>query len=104
MICSTPLTIIVTPFTHHGGFISKKLNHLILAAAVAGLFAGSSMASLRAADADTAKDKTATEKAEVGKHACKAMNACKGQGGCKTDKSECKAKNACKGHGGCKVG
>ena len=104
MICSTSLTIIVTPFTHHGGFISKKLNYLILAAAVTGLFAGSSTASLRAADAKTAKDKTSIEKAEVGKHASEAMNACKGQGGCKTDKNECKAKNACKGHGGCKVG
>ena len=101
MICSTSLTVVVTPFTHLGGSMSKKLNHLILAAAVTGLFAGSSMASLRAADADAAKDKTVTEKADAGKHACKAMNACKGQGGCKTEKNECKGHNACKGTGGC---
>ncbi len=36
-------------------------------------------------------------------HACKGMNACKGQGGCNTGDQGCKGKNSCKGHGGCKV-
>lgn len=36
------------------------------------------------------------------KHDCKGKNACKGQGGCKTDTHACKGQNACKGQGGCK--
>ena len=35
------------------------------------------------------------------KHGCRAQNACKGQGGCKTDAHACKGQNACKGQGGC---
>lgn len=36
------------------------------------------------------------------KHTCKGKNACKGQGGCKSEKHACKGQNACKGQGGCK--
>lgn len=39
----------------------------------------------------------------AGKHACKGMNDCKGQGGCKNDKHACKGQNDCKGQGGCKT-
>lgn len=39
----------------------------------------------------------------IEKHACKGMNACKGKGGCKTDKNSCKGMNDCKGQGGCKT-
>jgi hypothetical protein len=53
-----------------------------------------------------------------GKHACKGLNECKGQGGgenagknsckgeggCATVKHECKGQNECKGQGGCKSG
>jgi hypothetical protein len=35
------------------------------------------------------------------KHGCRAQNACKGQGGCKTETHACKGQNACKGQGGC---
>ena len=35
-------------------------------------------------------------------HVCKAANACKGKGGCKTGDKGCKGKNTCKGKGGCK--
>jgi hypothetical protein len=31
------------------------------------------------------------------------MNACKGQGGCKSGDNGCAGKNSCKGHGGCAV-
>lgn len=34
-------------------------------------------------------------------HACKGLNECKGQGGCKTGDNGCKGKNSCKGKGGC---
>jgi hypothetical protein len=37
------------------------------------------------------------------KHRCKAMNDCKGMGGCKTDDHACKGLNDCKGRGGCKT-
>jgi hypothetical protein len=46
------------------------------------------------ADAKKADDKAP-------KHVCKAMNDCKGQGGCKTGDGGCAAKNTCKGKGGC---
>lgn len=36
-------------------------------------------------------------------HSCKAMNTCKGKGGCKTDVNKCKGDNACKQSGACKV-
>jgi hypothetical protein len=36
------------------------------------------------------------------KACCKATNACKGQGNCKTAKNLCKGQNDCKGQGGCK--
>lgn len=98
--------------------VMKSMNGLVMAAAVAGLFAGvgavsaestpsarglsqqtrqvsggESLAGRLAANADT----------QPGKHDCKGKNECKGKGGCKTDKHECKGHNACKGQGGCKT-
>ena len=46
-----------------------------------------------------ADDKKPADKAP--KHACKSMNECKGQGGCKTGDAGCAGKNSCKGKGGC---
>lgn len=37
------------------------------------------------------------------RHACKGQNACKGKGGCKTEKNACRGHNACKGMGGCRT-
>ncbi len=79
--------------------MKKHLNRLVLAAAVTGLFAGAAtLPTISAADAD---GHAVTGKADAAKHACKGMNECKGQGGCKTDKNECKGHNSCKGTGGC---
>ena len=48
---------------------------------------------------------TGCETAEkpVDHHACKGMNACKGQGGCSSGDAGCAGKNSCKGKGGCAV-
>ncbi len=79
-----------------------NLNSTMMAAAVSGILLGASAcggatppAASPGASADTAPTTAA-------KHACKALNDCKGQGGCKTDKHACKTQNDCKGQGGCK--
>ncbi len=46
---------------------------------------------------------SATPQSPAEKHACKGMNTCKGQGGCKTGDQGCAGKNTCKGKGGCEV-
>jgi hypothetical protein len=46
---------------------------------------------------------TAATSADLDKHACKGLNACKGHGGCKTSDAGCKGQNSCKGKGGCKT-
>ncbi|HEX2736135.1 MAG TPA: hypothetical protein VHM70_31255 [Polyangiaceae bacterium] len=71
-------------------------NTSILAAAITGLMLGTTAI----AHADGAPGKT--KAGEAGKHSCKGLNACKGQGGCKTEKHACKGLNECKGLGGCK--
>ena len=43
----------------------------------------------------------AAQPVKAAAHGCKGMNACAGQGGCKTGDNGCKGKNSCKGHGGC---
>lgn len=48
-------------------------------------------------DSDAVADRHAAD----AKACCKAMNECRGKGGCKTDANECAGKNACKGQGGC---
>ncbi len=70
---------------------------------IAAAMAGISMGALGCANSEPAAQSPAgaatTDVSQ--KHGCKAQNACKGQGGCKTDAHACKGQNACKGQGGC---
>jgi hypothetical protein len=96
----------------------KTSNSLALAAAIAGLLAGTSahlnaqtvnggvasatsvsgtapvLSAGKLSSSNLAQDATA-------KHSCKGKNDCKGQGGCKSSDNGCKGKNSCKGKGGC---
>lgn len=87
---------------------NNNVNHLVLAAAFAGLLGGTS-ARLNAQPASGQPGATAGSSAFAGvmvaadqkdlpKHACKGQNDCKGQGG--GDKKHA-GKNACKGQGAC---
>ena len=78
---------------------------MIAGAAVAGLLTGSFAARSYAASTShnpgvSLQTMADAEKA-LPKHACKGMNECKGQGGCKTADHACKGMNSCKGQGGC---
>ncbi|RME54090.1 MAG: hypothetical protein D6795_04640 [Deltaproteobacteria bacterium] len=82
-----------------------------MAAAVAGMVAGKMFPST-AAFSGEGKDgkngcagmkKTKDDGKVLAKHACKGLNDCKGQGGCKSGDNGCAGKNSCKGKGGCKV-
>ena len=73
-------------------------NRILVAAAVAGLVAGSGLALVGCEDE---KGETASPASAAAKHACKGQNACKGQGGCGSSDNGCKGKNSCKGKGGC---
>jgi hypothetical protein len=83
----------------------KPSKAVIAGAAVAGIVTGSLAARTYAVSTShnpgvslqTVGD---AEKA-LPKHACKGMNECKGQGGCKTADHACKGMNSCKGQGGC---
>lgn len=44
-------------------------------------------------------DKAAPAPEKTAKVHCNGANACKGQGGCKTDKNACSGQNGCKGQG-----
>src|SRR5215470_14444367 len=89
------------------GDLTKKAVGL----AIAGVFAGSRLASAATQATSTGKtegakpvtgdEKKATDKATSDKHVCKGMNSCKGKGGCKTGDAGCAGKNSCKGKGGC---
>jgi hypothetical protein len=65
----------------------------MLAAAVAGLCAGSGHGD----------EKASPDPARPPKHVCQGLNKCKGQGQCKHGCSGhgCAGKNDCRGHGGC---
>jgi len=87
---------------------SNNVNHLVLAAAFAGLLGGTA-ARLNAQPVSGHPETTASSSAFAGvmvaadqndlpKHACKGQNDCKGQGG--GDKKHA-GKNACKGQGAC---
>ena len=102
---------------------SRKTKSLLLPMAVAGMIAGftagcgeekpaapaapaaaksDAKAGAAAAKSDAkAGAEKAAETVAMAKHACKALNACKGQGGCTTGDAGCKGKNSCKGKGGC---
>jgi len=68
-------------------FQSKSVKTMVLASAVAGLFA---------AGASTAA--YADEKSEA-KVACEGVNECKGHGSCKTARNACAGQNGCAGQG-----
>ena len=74
----------------------KKTTSTILAAAVSGLFLGSTMG----CSSTPAAESKGSATMEMEKHACAGMNSCQNKGGCKADGS-CKGVNACKGKGGC---
>lgn len=69
----------------------KKVNKtgLVLAAAAATLFATASFAA----------DTTTTTTTTVATVNCSGINACKGQGSCKSASNACKGQNSCKGKG-----
>ena len=90
------------------GDVTKKAIGL----AIAGVFAGSRLASAATQATTTGKtegakpvtgdEKTKEKpKAASDKHVCKGMNSCKGKGGCKSGDGGCAGKNSCKGKGGC---
>jgi hypothetical protein len=87
---------------------SNNVNHLVLAAAFAGLLGGTT-ARLNAQPVSGHSEATASSSAFAGvmvaadqkdlpKHACKGQNDCKGQGG---GDAKHAGKNACKGQGAC---
>ena len=86
---------------------SKKLNALLLTAALSGLVGGTSVAAQAASNGSNTTVKAAkagmrlTSADKPPKHSCKGKNDCKGQGGCKASDNGCKGKNSCKGKGGC---
>lgn len=63
---------------------SKKLTGATLATTAAMLFAFAPVTTVHA---------------EEGAVSCLGINACKGQGACKTAENACAGQNACKGHG-----
>ena len=80
----------------------------ILAAAVTGLFLGSTMGCKEEGKTGTpAENKSTTKGASAAalavseKHACKGMNSCANKGGCSTGDKGCAAKNTCSAKGGC---
>ena len=75
----------------------KKTTSTILAAAVSGLFLGTTTGCTSQGGAESAT----TQPSSMEKHACAGMNSCEGKGGCKTGDNGCAGKNSCKGKGGC---
>jgi hypothetical protein len=78
--------------------MNKSTRLIITAAAVAGLYAGSTATRAYASGVAGSSDNSLKD---AGKHACKGQNDCKGQGGCKAGDNGCKGQNSCKGKGGC---
>ncbi len=80
----------------------SKISRMAATAAIAGLIGGSA-ALITGCDQDKGSSSGTSVKTMSNAHQCKGMNACKGQGGCKTGDQGCKSQNSCKGKGGCKV-
>ena len=81
------------------------MNSHLLAAAITGIVLGASNLAHAQTPRHDALGHDSVQQLDTSdgaKHGCQGKNACKGQGGCKTDKHECKGKNDCKGNGGCK--
>ena len=80
--------------------LGRKHLGRFLAVAVGGVLAGSAVACKQ--EASKSDDGGGSKAAPAGeKHACKGMNAYKGQNGCKTSDAGCNGKNSCKTKGGC---
>ncbi|HEX4475711.1 MAG TPA: hypothetical protein VH142_11580 [Polyangiaceae bacterium] len=78
-----------------------NVSHSLIAAAVGGILLGCA-GSKDAAPAAAAPTSAATREAKPGeKHACRGLNDCAHQGGCKTDHNDCKGQNDCRSQGGC---
>ncbi len=73
---------------------------ILLTAAVTGILAG--LVAGCNDDRSSGSSPSTGASAPADKHDCKTLNACKGQGNCKTEAHACKGQNACKGQGGCK--
>jgi hypothetical protein len=76
---------------------------LIVAAAMTGLIAGSTLPEGRGQSTNAVPGKVAPSKKAPKLHDCAGQNDCKGIGGCKNDAHACKFKNSCKGKGGCEI-
>lgn len=74
--------------------MAQKKLQILTAAAIAAIVAGAPLSSCKSTKEGGGTTATA-------KHACKGLNACKGQGGCAPGDNGCKGKNSCKGRGGC---
>jgi len=79
---------------------NKQVNTL-MAAAIAALIAGAAPLAGCKTNSDAQATADRADFGKVEKHACKGMNACKSQGGCKAGDHGCAGMNSCKGHGGC---
>jgi hypothetical protein len=78
------------------------MNSTMIAAAVGGILLGLTGCGESTPPASSPSNSTAGATAtDAPKHGCKGQNACKAQGGCKTDAHACKGQNDCKGKGGC---
>jgi hypothetical protein len=89
-------------------YMNRSTRTIIMAAAIAGLYAGSLAVKAYAEDAgktapagEKSKDSCKGKDGCKGKDSCKGKNDCKGKGNCKTADNTCKGKNSCKGKGGC---
>jgi len=88
------------------GRATMKWNNRVLVGAVTGILAAGSGCDKKDGAAPASAGSTpasAITGTAPGKHACKGLNSCKGQGGCKTDSHSCKGQNVCKGQGGCNM-
>jgi hypothetical protein len=93
----------------YGAHLMSTNTKKLALAALAGLLTTGFMAAPAMASANpfpqgykmAAAEKEAAPEQAMEKHACKGMNSCKGNGGCKTEKNACKGQNSCKGMGGC---
>ena len=74
--------------------MNKSTRLIVTAAAVAGLYAGST-ATRAYASGVAGNSNSMLKDGTAGTHACK------GQGGCKAGDNGCKGQNSCKGKGGC---
>ena len=81
--------------------MNKTTRLIVTAAAMAGLYAGSTAARAFAHDQAGSGDSSKDGSKDAGKHDCKGQNSCKGTGGCKSGDNGCKGQNSCKGKGGC---